>query len=134
MIRKEASVFLIVGSLTVGVDFLSYHLLLWLGVAYAFAKACGFIAGTIFAYFANKHWTFGHVEHAPNSVPRFVALYVTTLGANVLVNQAVLGMAGHAALGVNLAFLVATGVSAVLNFLGMKFFVFSAGASNVRVG
>lgn len=129
MIRKEASVFLIIGTLTVGVDFSSYHLLLWLGVVYSIAKACGFIAGTIFAYFANKHWTFGHVEHAPNSIPRFAALYAITLGANVLVNQAVLGMAGHAALGVNFAFLIATGVSAMLNFLGMKFFVFKAGTS-----
>lgn len=124
MMRKEASVFLVVGSLTVGVDFMSYHLLLWLGVVYAIAKACGFIAGTIFAYFANRHWTFGHVEHAPNSMTRFAALYATTLGANVLVNEAVLGVAGHATLSVNLAFLMATGVSAVLNFLGMKFFVF----------
>lgn len=130
MIRKEASVFLFVGTLTVGVDFSSYHLLLWLDVVYSIAKACGFIAGTIFAYFANKHWTFSHVEHAPNSMPRFAALYAITLGANVLANQAVLGMADHAALGVNFAFLMATGVSAVLNFLGMKFFVFRTRPSN----
>ena len=128
MIRKEASIFLVVGFLTVAVDFTSYHLLLWSGLVYAIAKACGFIAGTIFAYFANKHLTFGHVEHAPNSMPRFATLYAITLGANVLVNQTVLGAAGHAAWGVNLAFLVATGVSAVLNFLGMKFFVFKAHA------
>lgn len=129
MIRKEASVFLIVGTLTVVVDFFSYHLLLWLGVMYSIAKASGFIVGTVFAYFANKHWTFGHVEHAHNSIPRFVALYAITLGANVLVNQGVLGVAGHASTGVNVAFLIATGVSAVLNFIGMKFFVFKVGVS-----
>lgn len=130
MIRKEASVFLVVGFLTVGVDFLSYWLLLWVGIVYGVAKACGFIIGTVFAYFANKNWTFAHVVQAPNSMPRFAALYATTLGANVLVNQAVLGLAGHAALGVNLAFLVATGLSAVLNFVGMKFFVFKAGVGD----
>jgi putative flippase GtrA len=129
MIRKEASIFLIVGMLTVGVDFSSYHLLLWLGVMYSIAKAGGFIAGTIFAYFANKHWTFNHVAHAPNSMLRFASLYAATLGANVMVNQAVLGMVGQMALGVNFAFLMATVVSALLNFLGMKFFVFKAGTS-----
>lgn len=129
MIRREAGIFLVVGTLTVGVDFSSYHLLLWVGVEHSLAKACGFVAGTLFAYFANRYWTFGHVKQAPNSVPRFAVLYAVTLGANVLVNQAVLSLAGLDALWVNLAFLVATGVSAVLNFLGMKFFVFKAGGS-----
>lgn len=147
MIRKEIGVFLIVGSLTVLVDFLGYRLSLRLGIDYAFAKVIGFIVGTVFAYFANKYGTFGHVDHAPNIMPRFVALYMITLCANVLVNQATLEMLGHtsnilpdffawilnqiidwigarATLVVNLAFLVATGVSAMLNFLGMKFLVF----------
>lgn len=124
MIRKEASVFLIVGSLTVGVDYVSYQLLMWLGLAIAIAKALGFIAGTVFAYFANRHWTFGHVEHAPNSMPRFIVLYAVTLGANISVNHAVLYLAGESTVGVNLAFLMATAVSAILNFVGMKFLVF----------
>lgn len=126
MIRKEAGIFLVVGTLTVGVDFSSYRLLLWACVEHSLAKTCGFIAGTLFAYFANRHWTFGHVKQAPNSVPRFAVLYAVTLGANVLVNQAVLSLAGLEVSSVNLAFLVATGVSAALNFLGMKFFVFQA--------
>lgn len=129
MIRKEASIFLIVGTLTVVVDFFSYHLLLWLGVMYSIAKASGFIVGTVFAYFVNRYWTFGHVEHAPNSMFRFVVLYAITLGANVLVNQGVLVLFGHSSVDVNFAFLIATTVSAVLNFIGMKFFVFKVGVN-----
>jgi putative flippase GtrA len=121
--------FLIVGSLTVCIDFLSYHGLLWFSLDYSLAKAAGFIFGTIFAYFANKYWTFRHVEHAPNDMLRFAFLYTVTLGANVIVNQVSIIMAGPEA--VNWAFLLATGVSAVLNFLGMRFFVFTISGSRV---
>ena len=124
MIRKEAGIFLLVGTLTVGVDFSSYHLLLMAGIGHSLAKASGFFFGTIFAYFSNKYWTFGHVKQNTNRVPRFAVLYAVTLGANVLVNQAMLGLMGVEVLWVNLSFLLSTGVSAVLNFLGMKFLVF----------
>ena len=124
MIRKEARIFLVVGTLTVLVDFLVYHLFLWVGGAYALAKATGFIGGTIFAYFVNRRWTFGHTQHLPNSAVRFALLYAATLGANVIINAGVLKITLASPWGVHIAFLVATGVSALLNFFGMKFFVF----------
>lgn len=116
--------FLIVGTLTVGVDFLSYTLLLHFGVPSASAKAVGFVLGTVFAYFANRWWTFGHRQHAPGSALRFAMLYALTLGANVSVNDFVLLIVREWHMAVQLAFLAATGVSAALNFLGMKLFVF----------
>lgn len=124
VIKREALIFLIVGTLTVGIDFLCYTLLLGVGVQYALAKAVGFIVGTVFAYFANRSWTFGHRQHAPGSVFRFAMLYMLTLGGNVLINHFVLLIAGERDWAVRLAFLAATGVSAALNFLGMRFFVF----------
>jgi putative flippase GtrA len=125
MIRRELLVFLVVGSLTVLLDFLSYRCLLWTGWAgTGMAKACGFIAGTIFAYFANRAFTFGHRTHAPGSAWRFALLYVVSLGANVSVNALVLAVLSGMSMAVQGAFLVATGVSTVLNFLGMKLFVF----------
>ncbi|MBJ9939179.1 GtrA family protein [Burkholderia multivorans] len=124
MIKREVLIFLIVGTLTVGIDFLCYTLLLGSGVQYAFAKAVGFIAGTVFAYFANRWWTFGHRRHASGSALRFIMLYALTLGGNVLVNHVVLFFIGERTGAVRLAFLFATGISAALNFLGMRLFVF----------
>lgn len=125
MIRRELGIFLVVGMLTVLVDFCSYRGLLWLHVASVdVAKASGFLIGTVFAYFANKAWTFGSRQHAPGSFVRFAVLYALTLGANVLVNKAVLAALGSQTGYVQIAFLCATAVSAALNFLGMKFFVF----------
>ncbi|WP_194791197.1 GtrA family protein [Pseudomonas sp. UFMG81] len=114
--------FLVVGSLTVLVDFLSYRGLAsagWLPVDWA--KGVGFLVGTVFAYFANRFWTFNAKVPAQGSVGRFVCLYACTLLANIAINRLALSTLGGI---VPLAFVLATGVSAVLNFLGMKFFVF----------
>ena len=125
MIRREIAIFLVVGSLTVLLDFLSYRGLVWtqlLGVDGA--KAIGFIIGTVFAYFANRFWTFGYQPHEGKSVWRFVVLYTATLCTNVYINSLILILLIDFESSIQLAFLVATGVSAILNLIGMKFFVF----------
>jgi len=125
MIKREVAIFLIVGVSTVLVDFISYRGLIGFQVMEVdMAKAAGFLVGTLFAYFANRFWTFGHNPHVPGSVWRFSALYASTLGANVLTNALVLKLLADMAIAIQLAFLLATGVSACLNFLGMKLFVF----------
>lgn len=127
MIPKELLVFLVVGVTTVLVDYASYNLMLWcLDLPVALAKGLAFLAGTVFAFFANKAWTFGHVSSKRGRAWRFALLYASTLAANVLVNAAVLVWFGHLAWSKNAAFLVSTAVSAMLNFLGMKLFVFKS--------
>ena len=126
MIRRELAIFLIVGSLTVLVDFLAYRSLVWIDLlGIDLAKAAGFLTGTVFAYFANRFWTFSHKVHAPGSAWRFAILYAATLGANVFVNSLGLSLLSDISAVVEISFLFATGVSACLNFLGMKLFVFN---------
>ena len=115
--------FLIVGSTTVLVDFASYSGCLWLGMPIDPAKGFGFIVGTAFAYFANRFWTF-EASGQQGRFRHFMVLYLTTLVVNVAVNAAVVSGVGTSAIGLGFAFVVATGVSASLNFLGMKFIVF----------
>ena len=125
MIKRELVIFLIVGASTVLVDFMTYRGLIEFQVMEVdMAKATGFLVGTLFAYFANRFWTFGHKSHVPGSAWRFLALYASTLGANVLINALALKLLSDTAVAFQLAFLLATGVSACLNFLGMKIFVF----------
>ena len=91
MTRREITIFLVVGTLTVLVDFLTYRSLVWVAlVSVELAKATGFLTGTVFAYFANRLWTFGHKTHAAGSVWRFAFLYAATLGVNVFVNSLML--------------------------------------------
>jgi len=77
-----------------------------------------------YTYYANRFWTFGHKPHAPGSAWRFAILYAATLGTNVFVNAQALALLSGTVTAVQVAFFLATGVSASLNFLGMKLFVF----------
>ena len=124
MLTQRLQRFLIVGFTTVIIDFIAYRLLLYLDSPTAIAKGLGFIAGTIFAYFANKLWTFNRAKGGTNVFSMFVALYLTTLLINVGVNSGVIAVFGKEEVFLALAFLIATGTSATLNFVGMQMIVF----------
>ncbi|WZB69675.1 GtrA family protein [Achromobacter xylosoxidans] len=112
MMKKELPVFLVVGGLTVAVDFLVYHALLaWSPMPVGWSKAIGFMAGTAFAYVANRYWTFNHQAHPTGSHWRFMALYAATLGANVVINTLTLKHLPASQQMVQVAFVAATGVS-----------------------
>jgi putative flippase GtrA len=125
MIKRELAIFLVVGASTVLLDFISYRGLVGFQVMEVdMAKATGFLVGTLFAYFANRFWTFGHKPQIPGSGWRFSALYVVTLGTNVLINLVSLKLLANVAASFQLSYLLSTVVSACLNFLGMRLFVF----------
>ena len=68
MIKRELVIFLIVGASTVLVDLMTYRGLIQFQVMEVdMAKATGFLVGTLFAYFANRFWSFSHNSHAPGS-------------------------------------------------------------------
>ena len=126
MLSQKLQRFLIVGFATVIIDFATYHILLYLDSPTAIAKALGFITGTIFAYFANKLWTFDRAKGGANIFSMFVALYLTTLIINVSLNSGIIAVLGEQELFLALAFLIATGTSATLNFVGMQMIVFKS--------
>ncbi|MFT5644016.1 MAG: putative flippase GtrA [Janthinobacterium sp.] len=135
MSRRAPALFIVVGSLTVLLDFIAYRSLVWIGFfSVALAKAGGFLLGTVFAYFANRRWTFApptaEQAHAPGSGWRFIWLYAVTLGTNVALNGLFLAALDSAStempVAMPVAFVMATGVSAILNFFGLKLFVFKA--------
>ena len=125
MIQRQLKIFLIVGVLTVAIDFVIYRSLSFGGlVGQDSAKAIGFISGSLFAYFANKVWTFNSQQPVHSSIFLFAVLYAFTLGANVWVNHLlVINLAPFSFL-IETSFLVATMISATLNFMGMKFIIF----------
>lgn len=130
MLKRQISRFLVVGISTVLVDLICYSIALMLSVPLGMAKAIGFVCGTVFAYFANKQWTFT----ATGGVwifARFAALYGCTLLLNISVNSLAFSVFSTCSwltqfqrLPILLAFVVATGLSAVTNFIGMKYLVF----------
>ncbi|MFZ6765488.1 GtrA family protein [Undibacterium sp. Di26W] len=127
MLRKEVALFFFVGTVTVLIDFLSYKTLLFVElVGIDAAKAISFCIGTVFAYFANKSLTFAAHKSLAGSFWRFVFVYSCTLLVNVSINSQILNLLRDTALNFQIAFVLATGVSAGLNFFCMKLFVFRA--------
>ena len=146
MLKKQLIFFLILGIFAVLVDYITYKSLLYFlrneeisnGNLEDFSKGIGFLSGTLFAYFANKYITFKSQKYKGRALLRFMLLYSTTLFINVYSNASSISLlnfiskndtsivridisAGDIYL---LAFLFATAVSATLNFIGMKWFVF----------
>ena len=115
---------MIVGFTTVAIDFAAYQLLLFADTPIAPAKALGFTAGTIFAYFANKLWTFDRARGGRLVFTMFIGLYLSTLVVNVGVNSAAVALLGEGGMPTSVAFFIATGTSATLNFAGMRMIVF----------
>lgn len=126
MISRQLIRFLVVGSTAVLIDLLVYTLLITF-LPIVIGKAVSFLSGTVFAYVANKLWTFEKNGRDHVEMLSFFALYGTTLLINVSVNQLVLYiLPGY----IIWAFLAATGTSTVLNFIGQKWWVFSKQAND----
>lgn len=118
-IEKELKRFLIAGLCAVGTDLCMYYLLLNF-LPTGMSKAISFLSGTIVAYVINKYWTFEKYKKSHKEIIYFGILYSFTLGVNVMTNKIILDNT-HIVI---LAFLAATGLSTILNFLGQKFLVF----------
>lgn len=120
--RREILRFLVGGGSAVVVDFLVYTGLsaVW---SPSPSKAVSYVAGAAVGFLINKFWTFESKRFRLSEVGRYVVLYATSALANTLVNRVVLTLT----VSTLFAFLCATGVSTILNFLGQKFFVFCKG-------
>jgi putative flippase GtrA len=129
--QKQLRRFLVVGTLSVLVDFGVYSALATgAGLAVSLAKAISYLAGVAVGFVLNKRWTFESSGRSWQEATTYFALYAVTLGVNVGCNRLVLTWAGadHRPL----AFVAATGVTTVLNFIGMRLVTFRQGIADRR--
>jgi putative flippase GtrA len=127
-VKHELVRYLVSGSTAVCTDMLTYTLL-WPKLGPSPAKTISFVTATVVAFFLNKFWTFKQTEHSWPEMFKFGALYSVSLIANVAVNRTALYLIQYhitQLLGVDyqLSWLLATGTSTVLNYIGQKFWVF----------
>lgn len=118
--KKELIRFLFGGGSAVIVDYIVYQILMRAGLGQDISKAISFICGAAVGFVINKLWTFESSKFSKDEVLRYVILYSCTAVINAVANKLVLKVTAIEML----AFLCATGVSTVLNFLGQKYFVF----------
>ncbi len=115
--------FAAVGLGAVAVDFLSYVLLLAVGLPTGPAKGAAFLIGAGFAFVVNGTFTFGS-RLTGAALLRFTVVYALGLALNVGLNAAVLAVLDVRGERIP-AFLVATAASATWNYLGLRHFAFT---------
>ena len=126
--KKQIVKFGIVGLTSSFIDFVVYaFFLFFLGVIPSFSKVFGFVSGSLFGFVFNRKWTFRSQKSKKSTILPFAVLYIVSLTLNVVVNSGVLFLFGKSPSFIYLlAFILATGTSALTNFLGLKFIVFKS--------
>ena len=124
--------FVVIGSVSVSLDFFIYYILLKIGLILMLAKGVSFCSGMIFGFFGNKYWTFRSSEKPMNETISYIFIYGFTFFINVSVNGIAFNFVSTSiAFGESqalmIAFLTATFVSTVLNYFGIRFITFKKG-------
>ena len=123
-VRSQFIKFALVGISNVFVDLFIYRLsLTWLDVS--LSKGLSFCFGALYSYHLNRVWTFTATTRSFRQFNRFIGINGLALGVNVATNSSVLTILPSSfKFPLAFAYITATTLSAILNFLGMKFFVF----------
>lgn len=127
---KEILKFLVGGGSAVLTDFALYHILMLMGAGIDISKLISYITGAAVGFVINKLWTFQSNKFKFSEVYKYILLYIFSAIINSLANRLVL----HIFAIQLLAFLVATAVSTVINFLGQKFLVFKKDSNMKSLG
>ena len=128
-LKGELLRFLVVGGIAVALDAASYWALMhFAGLNPVWAKRVSFGIGSVWAFFANKYFTFALRELRASEPFLFAIVYVAGWFLNSVTHDFVLRLAESK----TLAFLAATGVSTCSNFIGQKFLVFRRKDSNAK--
>lgn len=128
--------FAVIGVVNTGIDFGILNVLVWItgitaGSGLIPLNIISFTVAVINSYFLNKYWAFRDKSSGQDTRKFTIFLAVSIVGA--LINTAtVTGIATYVSplfdlspqLWVNVAKVVATGLSLIWNFVGYKFFVF----------
>ncbi len=125
MIRREVCLFGVNGTMAVAIAYGVYRYLVAAGLELHAANALAYIAGMAYGFFANRALAFR--DDAPVSASkmlRYGLLHVCTLALNVTLNSALLDALPGARAHLLFAFLPAVAVSAAVNFVGLKYWVF----------
>jgi len=119
-LSRQLSLFLVVGTLSVMVDYVAFISLLELKTDSRISKGLSYILGMVVGFVGNRVFTFQARGSVWRHATFYAGLYSLTLLANIGTN-ALVNSIFHLQ---TLAFLTATGVSTIANFLGLKFFAF----------
>ena len=122
--KKQLIFFIMIGITSVLIDTCSYFLLFYLIGSINLSKFISFIMGAFFSYYGNKNVTF-KVKAKKLTPIYFSLVYSISLGLNIFANSFSLHLfQNKETISILISFFIATLVSALFNFIMIKFFVF----------
>ena len=107
------------------VDWLCYSVLIFFGTYYLTAQIFARLAGGLYAFFANKYWSFSRKDLSGINVEarRFLLLYVFSYLLSVTLTWVVVEHFGH---DIFIAKILADGTCCLVNFAVMRGYVFNS--------
>ena len=128
--NKEVISFIIVGGSAVLLVNGVYLFLVQSNIPIYISSSVAYLAGSAFAFFANRTFTFKSTSPINRSqITRYGLVYMTTLLVNTVTNMFALFLIKGIPGDLLIAYTFATGVSCILNFLGLKLLVFGGNQS-----
>ena len=122
--KKQLIFFIMIGITSVLIDTCSYFFLFYLIGSINLSKFISFIMGALFSYYGNKNITF-KVKAKKLTPIYFSLVYSVSLGLNIFANSFSLYLfKNRDTISILISFFIATFVSALFNFIMIKFFVF----------
>ena len=113
--------FVIIGVAAVFIDALLYYLLGNFELfSYGTSKRISFVCGAAFAFFFNRSYVFEIKQKNIKQILGFSILYFVSFWCNALSHDIILRKLNIPFI----AFLIATSISTIINYLGQKFIIF----------
>lgn len=115
--------FCIVGGCSTLIDFVIYYALS-MKVHLLVAKTISMCCSMVFSYFLNKTWSFSSkTSDVKSEVPKYILVQIVNLLINVSTNYLTFEVTKNKIL----AFVVATGLAMIVNYLLQRVYVFKKG-------
>ncbi|MFO1063446.1 MAG: GtrA family protein [Pirellulales bacterium] len=133
---RQIGRFLCVGGSSVAVDLVCYWLLLSSFTPMP-AKGISYLIGMAVGFIGNKLWTFESKQRSLSEPALYSLVYAVSLAVNIGLNSGVLALLNPVidlpSINRAAAFLIATGTTTVLNFVGLKFIAFRRSHQSVEI-
>lgn len=119
--------FLLVGGSSTLIDFIIY-LLLSMHLDITISKVLSMVVASFFSYMVNKKWTFVYDGKTNfNLIFKYIFSQLINISVNTFVNTFIYNWLGLKII----AFVIATGVAMIVNYLLQKFLVFKRSGESV---
>ena len=125
MLNREIKLFLINGLIGVIIAYIIYMILMISSLNINFSSSISYFAAILYGYFANKKLTFKNLDNISlTNISKYIVLHLCTLVIFVYLNSYLVIFLEDYTYNLLIAFILPVNLTMILNFLGLRFWVF----------